>query len=494
MMHANQLNDKVAVILRLPLEVFFEGIVECLHIHDLQQLDTAFTNRRQRPHLRNLWKSFHYSTPENEFVSISSMEWLVRIGADVEGVHVAEHLFANPITFISSHVPTLKKAHITLSKDGLTDDALIQLAHGCPQLEVLRIDISRLVTDAGIIALTQHCPNLHTIDLCNLPGITDASIFSLCAISPRMQCISLEHCHQLSDAVLFAIANSYPKLQMFECNMSEAINERSLLALAANCHELKKVKLCCDNKNTTVALAALWAANPCLIDIDLSSSFRIADADIKSLVQCCSLLRNVDLYSCYDISDTSVTTLAEHSPYLTALNIGICTNITDAALIALGSHSHSLKILDISKNKNLTVDGVTALATGCPLLQVIITSESSFDSACVIALASQCHDLRKFSISACNDIGLSAISAIAHNCPLITELVLEDTDVDDACLIVIAECCRFLTRLDIYHEEKKWSHDALVSLAACPLERLHVLNIKKRTRDEIKRKRPFLRV
>ena len=175
----------------------------------------------------------------------------------------------------------------------------------------------------------------------------------------------------------------------------------------------------------------------------------VFDISVIALAEHCSNLTDLNFNFCRNITDASLITLAEHCPNLTALNIGCCQNITAAALIALGSHSRCLRSLNICDNKNLTVDGVRALAVGCPLLHEVNAYDSSFDSACVIALVSECHDLRKLDVGWCYNIGLSAISALARSCPLITELYLSYTNVDDASLLSIAQHSRSLTSLDI---------------------------------------------
>ena len=61
------------------------------------------------------------------------------------------------------------------------------------------------------------------------------------------------------------------------------------------------------------------------------------------------------------------------------------------------------------------------------------------------------------------------------------------------CLLVIAEHCRFLTHLELYHRDMKWSHECLVCLAkACPLEMLIVKGLDTSTVNQMKRNRPFM--
>ena len=235
-------------MLRLPQEVFLEGIVGYLRPRDLQQLGTAFTNRLQRPLLRNLWKSYRYSTPDNGEIALAALQWLIDVnaGAMIFGINIS-------------------------SNNIFTDEALLQLVHGCSQLEVLRISGGEYVSDAGIIALAQYCPKLHTISLNKFPNITDDCILALCEHCPHVQHISLVHCNLLTGAAPIAIAYTYPKLQTIELVSSYMITERSCFSLAANCHELRKVMLSYNNDgNTSAALTALWTANPHLIAIDLS--------------------------------------------------------------------------------------------------------------------------------------------------------------------------------------------------------------------------------
>ena len=106
---------------------------------------------------------------------------------------------------------------------------------------------------------------------------------------------------------------------------------------------------------------------------------------------------------------------------------------------------HGLKSIDISYIEDLSDVGISALAAGCSLLQEFIARSTNITDAGVIALARGCVDLRKIDMRCCQSIGFDAISAIAENCPPLSEVVLYDCKfVDRACRSFTSQHCHNL--------------------------------------------------
>ena len=275
-------------ICNLPRDVFYEGIIEYLLPCNLQQLDTAFTNRLERPLLRNLWKSYHYSTPAKHVLSFVELKWLISVGICIVGANLPHNsnyeALHCPVSFAALNAPNLKRLDMTQSVLCLSDDLLVQIAHGCPGLEELRITCGKFVSDVGIIALAQHCPNLKTLNFYRFYRMTNATILSLCKHCPLIQHITLQYAARLSSIAVDAIAIAYPKLQTLSIPYCLENTIQSVCSLATHCHELKKVVLSC-NENINAAMTALWAANLNLIDIDLKYDKYIKDDDIICLAQ-----------------------------------------------------------------------------------------------------------------------------------------------------------------------------------------------------------------
>ena len=97
--------------------------------------------------------------------------------------------------------------------------------------------------------------------------------------------------------------------------------------------------------------------------------------------------------------------------------------------------------------------------------------------------------MRKLNHRRWKDINVSAILAIGRNCPLLTELDLLFTQVDDACLVAIADRCHCLTSLRFNNGLNRNSHATFLALAeACPLEILEILGCMDQSiKDEMQR-------
>ena len=71
----------------------------------------------------------------------------------------------------------------------LTDAAVIALAEGCPDLELLSLHGIRGITDAGVDALKQRNSSLlHTLDITGCTGVTRYPKAELAKAFPNVHC------------------------------------------------------------------------------------------------------------------------------------------------------------------------------------------------------------------------------------------------------------------------------------------------------------------
>ena len=74
----------------LPSDVVCGSIFPLLSVRDLQALDTSFSNKVLRPHLRSLWTSYIYDGIDKEELECDDCLWLVDVGVSITSVALRE--------------------------------------------------------------------------------------------------------------------------------------------------------------------------------------------------------------------------------------------------------------------------------------------------------------------------------------------------------------------------------------------------------------------
>lgn len=440
-------------MLSLPPEVVCTGILTFLSVRDLQAIDTAVTNTYLRSQVRNLWKAYRYESHHDIAITITELIWLCNAGVTIIGVNCTS-FDGQLVECISSKIPNLKKLSATLTNMNFYN-LFKPLSRECANLEELRLISSsvyvsneplplyRSVCEAGIVAVARKCRRLHTLylDHCYL---SDVAVQALCDHCPHLLHIGVRGCSSLA---LRSIATAYPHLQSLDMKRSSIKNDTANL-IASRCHELRLLHI--DSYRITVdSLTALYAANPNLVDIDISDMRSLSSDNIASIFQYLPQLQRFSCVSCDCLTDSAIIRLSDACPHIASINIANSQNISDAALIALAQHSHALTSLDISNCCEITDIGVVSLARGCSLLRKFYGCALDVTDNGVVALGSICCDLRQIDLSYCSLIGYQAICSLVENCLLLSELHLTKSSVDDACLHAIAQNCRNLTYLDV---------------------------------------------
>lgn len=356
------------------------------------------------------------------------------------------------MTHIATHFPKLQRLELAdkscdYGEEWFTDNVIKHVGQCLPLLQSMTFSSWCNITVSGFQNFLETCTNLHTLTMGQENDfVTDVAIQSLCLHCPNLLHIDIFRNVGLTDKSLNAIAVTYPNLQSMHirgCSYSNA----GLLFLASKCHELRSLALGECNDNTNTGLTALWAANPNLVEFDLNCDNFVTDDDIMVLGRYCPHLRRVCLDWCENITDDAVIELARLCPKLSALSITYLDFISDASLEALGQHCHELKSIDISFVRNITGIGVIELAVGCPQLQEFEARASFISSSSIVALATCCRDLRNVDLKSCQSIHFHAIYAMTRCCRFLSHLDFSSTNVDDDCVLAIAQHCPNLRKL-----------------------------------------------
>ena len=123
----------VAMVILLPADVVCDGVLPHLSLRDLQALDTAYCNTKQRPYFRSFWKQFNYDC-SHETVDDVEFYWLYNVEMKIVSVKVKWFSYREERHCMRAKIPTLKCLILDRYMD---DDMLKRLAKGSPLLERL---------------------------------------------------------------------------------------------------------------------------------------------------------------------------------------------------------------------------------------------------------------------------------------------------------------------------------------------------------------------
>lgn len=419
-------------MLLLPADVIREGIIPLLSIHELQSLDIACTNTTSLPHWRNALKNYRFTSNDviYERMFISELMWLHSVGVIVECIDVFDSVTSDLLMFIAQNISAVKK-FVGKINDTQIYNSIPMFAHNCPNIEDLCLvnNVRYMspqiceICDESVLAIATHCTNLHTINLAGWK-ISDAAIKALCANCPNLLHICLNRCTYLSDTSLVMIASTYPHLRRIdisECNFSYSAHTY----FARQCQALQYARSDCPWK--IVDIINFWKQSLTTIDLTQYRTL-LDDDDICGLVKSCQLLKSLKLRFCRNITDIAVIAVAEHCPQLRLIDISRCEKLSDNSLIALGEHCHELRSINISCLNAITAKGVSQLCMGCPLLH----SFTAYRTKIIGESPESCFIMR-----------------FCEQLPLLSQLYLHASNIDDSRAVHLAQCCRNLTVLDI---------------------------------------------
>jgi hypothetical protein len=81
-----------------------------------------------------------------------------------------------------------------------SDVPMFAIAAKCPKLD--RLVVSGQITDQGLLAVARGCPNLKVLNVNHCPLLTDASVMEMVKLCPRLTHLSIGGCDNLTDVCL----------------------------------------------------------------------------------------------------------------------------------------------------------------------------------------------------------------------------------------------------------------------------------------------------
>ena len=244
----------------------------------------------------------------------------------------------------------------------------------------------------------------------------------------------------ITEEELMLVGRSCPLLTQLDISRCFSVSNAALLATIEGCPDLRCLNVSCvESKLTDDFLFKLAERCPQLTALDLTyCSF--GEAGLKAVAAGCPQLRTVLLNACHrrggeSVTDPFVIALAGNCPQLTELDLSQCRALTDRALLALSQSCTQLQTLKLHGNGPCTHTGGGIYDAG------------------VIAVA--CPSITKLDLNSCK-ITDAAVFAIAHNCPLLTDLDIggirlqEEEKISCNAILTLARACPALQALRMY--------------------------------------------
>lgn len=318
--------------------------------------------------------------------------------------------------------------------------------------------------------LSRRCGSfLKNMSLENCKWISDDAIKKLCLNCKNIEILNFKQCLKLTDLTCIYISKYLHNLKSVNfdsCNISD----NGIKALCENCHSLESIDIS-HCRNISSEGVSILAKNCSKLKYFVSKYLTvIIDSSFKQLVQNCSNLQHVSLQNCHNLTDDSLTALANNCHNLQFLCISNCKHLTDSTLQALGKNCPKLKILEASGCSFFSDNGFIPLSKGCHLLERMDLEECNrITDSTLQNLSLNCPSLRHLTLSRCEfitDEGIKLISSSncaseslqvleLDNCPLITDLSLEQLYQCQGLTKVELYDCQLITKSGIKRLENK---------------------------------------
>ena len=282
-----------------------------------------------------------------------------------------------------------------------TDEAIIELAKYCHNIESLDISSNWNITDRGISELVHNCSKIKKFNIGGCSRITSTAVVEIAHHLTDLQCFKIVGCKLIDNQGMIAIAECCQHLKALELGDCDQIDE-SLISIAKKCKRLEILSIGPMRTITTDIMMEVATNLTSLQSLMMSLKYRNYD---ESMIQ---LVRNNNLHSLY-ISECQLTDLfmfeiaKSISKSLTNLDIMDCDKFTSAGLIEALSECCCLQRLYLGGTDcDLSDDCIDTITTKCLNLEYIyirISESSLVSNDSIIRLVNNSISLKSITIN-----------------------------------------------------------------------------------------------
>jgi F-box/leucine-rich repeat protein 2/20 len=163
--------------------------------------------------------------------------------------------------------------------------------------------------------------------------------------------------------------------------------------------------------------------SPALTSLTLSDVC-LSDTTLALCAQHCPLLEELGVVSEGNgVTSAGIMQLLKPGNKLRRIRLSGCSDLGDEVILAFAEHCPRLRVL-VCPDLGLTDDAVLQLAQGCPELLLVDLKGTSVGDAGVTALATHCSGLQYLNLTACSNVTMLGVRALAEQCRNLTTLFL----------------------------------------------------------------------
>ena len=255
-------------------------------------------------------------------------ELLVKIGGDIEEIHICPHSSLTPAqivrfnNIIAQNCLNLQELNVSgnikdkdisalltlqdleeleFTECKITNKSLFSIVDICTTLTSLRL-INIDICDAGLTALAGKCPELMELQVIDYKNSSVKGVLALIKTTPKLKDLTV-NVADLTNKDLTTIAQHCPKLQTFGAD-ARFITDAAIKTLFSHCTQLRIVQF--------------------LHCLNISTGF--------------SFFRNLEelrFYNCPTLTDAMVATIVKNNPLLALIRASCCVQLTSKAVVSI---------------------------------------------------------------------------------------------------------------------------------------------------------------
>ena len=228
--------------------------------------------------------------------------------------------------------PLLEEFEVQLAgEQSPNDQVLCALGSSCPRLKRVELGYHEAdFTDQGLIALSRGCPDLTDLGLHHASNITDTAILSFAERCHKLKSICIAKNNIITSRAVCALLEANPGITSISLGEGRLLNEEVLQYLAQHCLNLMYLRLVGPLHLTEAMLSSLFTCCTRLTNLHLETAENVTDALIETLILHCKRLVQIHVSGCPNVTGLAVSHLVRLGKRLTWIHLTYCNlSMTD---------------------------------------------------------------------------------------------------------------------------------------------------------------------